>query len=58
VQTAVRALPSSPQLAALGLFDLQAIGAVVAEHMTGTHDHTAMLNELVTIDRALQPFET
>jgi asparagine synthetase B (glutamine-hydrolysing) len=57
VQAAVRALPSSSQLAAVGLFDPEAIGAVVAEHIAGTHDHTVMLNELVTIDRALRPFE-
>ena len=45
----------SEQLAAVGLFDLDAIREVVSEHMQGTYDHTVMLNELVTINEALRP---
>lgn len=57
IQDAVRGLPHSERLAAAGMFDLDAIGRVVGEHMAGTHDHTVMLNELVTIDCVLHPFQ-
>jgi hypothetical protein len=49
-------LASSPRLAAVGLFDAAAIEAVAAEHLAGQHDHAVLLNELITIDRALEPF--
>jgi hypothetical protein len=55
IHTRVMQLATSPRLAALNLFDAAAIEAVAAEHLTGQRDHAVLLNELVTIDRALEP---
>ena len=56
IQAAMHALPSSSALAAIGIFDQEAIADRIAEHVAGSHDHTVMLNELMTIDCALKPF--
>lgn len=58
IQAGLAALPDSDALASAGLFDRDAIDSVLHEHRTGAHDHTVLLCELLTIDRALQPFPT
>lgn len=57
VQHLVRSLHNSERLAALDIFDQSAIARIVSEHFSGGHDHTILLNLLVTIDRALEPME-
>ncbi len=56
IKERVKSLNRSPYLAAVEIFDLRAVEEVIAEHFAGRHDHTVMLSELITIDRALQPF--
>lgn len=58
IQAKVADLPHSSALASTGLFDHDGIQSVLEEHTSGTRDHTVLLCELLTIDRALQPFES
>jgi asparagine synthetase B (glutamine-hydrolysing) len=55
IRDLVNALPTSPALAALGIFDSDSIRNTIAAHQAGTHDHSVLLNLLVTIDRCLTP---
>jgi asparagine synthetase B (glutamine-hydrolysing) len=56
IQATMRALPSSQALASTGLFDQDAIAARIGEHEARSRDHTILLGQLMTIDRALTPF--
>lgn len=51
----VTTLPASDAIAATGLLDPSAIETVIADHRSGAHDHSVLLNELITIDAALTP---
>lgn len=55
VRDLVAALPASPALQALGIFDTERIAEAIAGHQQGRHDHSVLLNLLVTIDRCLTP---
>jgi asparagine synthetase B (glutamine-hydrolysing) len=57
IRAAVENLSTSEHIAATGLYDLAEIQRVVDEHFNGSHDHSVLLNELVTIDYALGPRE-
>lgn len=55
VRDLAAALPDSHALAALGIFDRDKISDVIAAHHANQHDHSVLLNLLVTIDRCLTP---
>jgi asparagine synthase (glutamine-hydrolysing) len=55
VRDLVAALPTSPALQELGIFDTERIAETIAAHQQGQHDHSVLLNLLVTIDRCLTP---
>ena len=57
IQAALADLPGSPALASAGLFDRDGISSVIDEHASGARDNTVLLCELLTIDRALKPFD-
>ena len=48
-------LARSERLAALDFLDMDAIAAALGDHASGRHEHTVLLNALVTIDRCLAP---
>ncbi|MBF0158908.1 MAG: hypothetical protein HQL58_05240 [Magnetococcales bacterium] len=51
IQKMVRALPHSEALAALNLFDMDRIADTVDDYFSNRHDHSVLLNLLVTLDR-------
>lgn len=55
VRDLVAALPDSPALSALEIFDSGRISDFIAAHQANQHDHSVLLNLLVTIDRCLTP---
>lgn len=57
IQAALADLPGSPALASADLFDRDGISSVIDEHASGARDNTVLLCELLTIDRALKPFD-
>ena len=55
IREAIEALPGSERLMDLSLFDQAAIRAAIDDHFSGRHDHSVMLNLLLTVDRAITP---
>ncbi|WP_341894441.1 asparagine synthase-related protein [Ferrovibrio terrae] len=55
IRDLVAALPESPALEMLDIFDSGKIRDSIADHAAGRHDHSVLLNLLVTIDRCLTP---
>lgn len=56
IQAKVASLLASEALASTGLFDFDAMADTIVEHRAGAHDHSVLLNTLITIDRTLEPF--
>lgn len=53
----VRLLPQSPGLASTGIIDPAGVHKVVEQHISGEHDHTILLNLLLTLSSVLRPNE-
>ncbi len=51
----VKALPDCPALAATDVFDPTKIAEMITEHTEGRHDHSVLLNVLLTLSSALRP---
>lgn len=51
----LKELPRSEVLAGLGLFDRAALDSIIAEHQASRHDHTVLLNLLLTLHSVLRP---
>ena len=53
IKSKIQALPNSEGLHDTELFDLSSVSQVLNEHNSGQHDHTVLLNMLLTIDQTL-----
>lgn len=51
----IHSLPQCPALALTGVIDADKLRVVIDEHTAGTHDHTVLLNLLLTLSSILRP---